>query len=55
VYCAWGFEIGGDCAARLRERGIDAVAIEGGLGAWRADGLPTEPLPEGSLNEGEHA
>jgi Fe-Mn family superoxide dismutase len=47
VYCAWGFEIGGDCAARLRERGIDAVAIAGGLGAWRADGLPTEPITEG--------
>ena len=50
VYCAWGFEIGGDCAARLRERGIDAVAIAGGIGAWRADGLPVEPL-----TEGEHA
>jgi Fe-Mn family superoxide dismutase len=47
VYCAWGFEIGGDCAARLRERGIDAVAVAGGIGAWRADGLPTEPLKEG--------
>jgi Fe-Mn family superoxide dismutase len=47
VYCAWGFEIGGDCAAKLRERGIDAVAIEGGIGAWRADGLPTEPLKQG--------
>lgn len=47
VYCAWGFEIGGDCAARLRERGVDAVAIAGGLGAWRAEGLPTEPLKEG--------
>ena len=47
VYCAWGFEIGGDCAARLRERGIDAVTVAGGLGAWRADGLPTEPLKQG--------
>ena len=47
VYCAWGFEIGGDCAAKLRDRGIDAVAIAGGLGAWRADALPTEPLKEG--------
>jgi Fe-Mn family superoxide dismutase len=47
VYCAWGFEIGGDCAARLRAHGIDAVAIAGGLGAWRADGLPTEPFKEG--------
>jgi len=47
VYCAWGFEIGGDCAAKLRERGIDAVALAGGIGTWRADGLPTEPLNEG--------
>ncbi len=47
VYCAWGFEIGGDAAAKLRERGIDAVAVAGGIGAWRADGLPTEPLKEG--------
>jgi Fe-Mn family superoxide dismutase len=47
VYCAWGFEIGGDCAAKLRQRGIDAVAVAGGIGAWRADGLPTEPLTEG--------
>ena len=53
VYCAWGFEIGGDCAAKLRERGIDAVAIAGSIGAWRADGLPTEPLPTEPLNEGE--
>ncbi len=50
VYCAWGFEIGGDAAAKLRERGIDAVALHGGIGSWRADGLPTEPLKE---KEGE--
>lgn len=47
IYCAWGFEIGGDAAAKLRERGIDAVTVAGGIGAWRADGLPTEPLKEG--------
>jgi Fe-Mn family superoxide dismutase len=47
VYCSWGFEIGGDCAAKLRERGIDAVAVAGGIGTWRADGLPTEPLKDG--------
>ena len=50
VYCAWGFEIGGDCAEKLRERGIDAVALSGGIGTWRANGLPTEPLKE---KEGE--
>ncbi len=47
VYCAWGFEIGGDCAAKLRERGIDAVALQGGIGTWRANGMPTEALAEG--------
>ena len=47
VYCAWGFEIGGDCAEKFRQRGIDAVAIAGGIGAWRADGLPTEAHNEG--------
>ena len=47
VYCAWGFEIGGDAAAKLRERGIDAVTVAGGIGAWRADGMPTEPHSEG--------
>jgi Fe-Mn family superoxide dismutase len=47
VYCAWGFEIGGDCAAALRERGIEAVTVAGGIGAWRANGLPTEPLKQG--------
>ena len=50
VYCAWGFEIGSDCAAKLREHGIDAVALAGGIGTWRANGLPTEPLKE---KEGE--
>jgi Fe-Mn family superoxide dismutase len=47
VYCAWGFEIGGDCAEKLRQRGIDAVALAGGIGTWRANGLPTELLKEG--------
>ena len=47
VYCAWGFEIGGDCAAKFRERGIDAIGLAGGIGTWRANGLPTEPLIEG--------
>jgi Fe-Mn family superoxide dismutase len=49
VYCAWGFEIGGDAAAKLRDRGIDAVTVAGGIGAWRADGMPTEPHSEGDV------
>jgi len=50
VYCAWGFEIGGNCAEALRKTGIDAVAVAGGIGAWRADGLPTEPFKEGEAS-----
>jgi superoxide dismutase, Fe-Mn family len=50
VYCAWGFEIGGNCAEALRQTGIDAVAVAGGIGAWRADGLPTEPFKEGEAS-----
>nr|WP_255467874.1 rhodanese-like domain-containing protein [Reyranella sp. CPCC 100927] len=43
VYCAYGFEIGRTAARRLRQQGVDAVVVRGGIGAWRADGLPTEP------------
>jgi Fe-Mn family superoxide dismutase len=50
VYCAWGFEIGGNCAARLREHGVDAIGIVGGIGTWRANGLPTEPFNEGDAS-----
>jgi superoxide dismutase, Fe-Mn family len=50
VYCAWGFEIGGDCAATFRARGIDAIGLAGGIGTWRANGLPTEPLTEGDAS-----
>lgn len=44
VYCAWGFEIGGNCAQAIRDTGIDAVSVTGGIGAWRANGFPTEPI-----------
>jgi Fe-Mn family superoxide dismutase len=47
VYCAWGFEIGGNCADALRDSGVEAVAMAGGIGAWRANGFPTEPNNEG--------
>ena len=30
-----------------RPRRVDAVAVAGGIGAWRADGMPTEPHSEG--------
>jgi Fe-Mn family superoxide dismutase len=43
VYCAYGFEIGRNAALRLRQQGVDAVVVRGGIAAWRADGMPTEP------------
>ncbi len=50
VYCAWGFEIGGNCAEALRNAGVNAVSVAGGIGAWRADGFPTEPHTEGEAS-----
>jgi Fe-Mn family superoxide dismutase len=46
VYCAYGFEIGRAAAQRLRQNGVDAVVLRGGIAAWRADGLPTTPAPK---------
>jgi rhodanese-related sulfurtransferase len=43
VYCGSG----NSCslvAEKLRARGIDARALEGGYAAWKDAGLPTEPL-----------
>ena len=43
LYCG----IGNSCsliAAQLRDRGYDAVALEGGYKAWKEAGLPTEPM-----------
>jgi Fe-Mn family superoxide dismutase len=34
VYCAYGFHVGCQVTAALRERGFDARYIEGGLSAW---------------------
>ena len=38
VYCVKGQEVGCDAARALRERGLDARHLEGGLAAWRASG-----------------
>ncbi|HEY1654302.1 MAG TPA: rhodanese-like domain-containing protein [Candidatus Tumulicola sp.] len=42
VYCGNGNSCG-RVAATLRERGYDAVALEGGYAAWVGAELPTEP------------
>jgi rhodanese-related sulfurtransferase len=38
VYCVKGHEVGRDAAQALRERGLDARHLDGGLEAWRASG-----------------
>jgi rhodanese-related sulfurtransferase len=32
-----------DAAKGLRERGYDAVAVEGGMGDWRSEDFPIQP------------
>lgn len=47
LYCGSGNSCN-RVAAALRERGYDAVALEGGYKAWLDAGLPTEPRPMSS-------
>jgi rhodanese-related sulfurtransferase len=45
VYCGSG----SSCslvAEQLREKGFDAVALDGGYAAWQKADLPTEPIGE---------
>ena len=44
LYCGSGNSCS-RIAATLRERGYDAVALDGGYKAWVEAGLPTEPRP----------
>jgi len=44
VYCMHGAWVSQDTAAALRGKGLDARNLEGGISAWCAMGLPTEPL-----------
>jgi rhodanese-related sulfurtransferase len=43
VYCVYGHEVGRDAATALRERGLAAMHLEGGLAAWRAAGGAVVP------------
>jgi rhodanese-related sulfurtransferase len=42
VVCADG-ERSAEVAADLRERGLQAAAVKGGMKAWAGDGLPIQP------------
>jgi superoxide dismutase, Fe-Mn family len=43
AYCLYGFQVSQNAAAELRDLGIDARSLAGGIAAWRASGYPTEP------------
>jgi rhodanese-related sulfurtransferase len=44
VYCVKGHEVSQNAAASLRQAGLDAHALEGGLEDWRARGGATAPF-----------
>lgn len=40
VYCVHGHEVGIEAMATLRQHGIDASYLQGGIENWRSAGLP---------------
>ncbi|MEL7300030.1 MAG: Fe-Mn family superoxide dismutase [Pseudomonadota bacterium] len=44
VYCMYGFWVSQKAAKQLREHGVDARSLAGGITAWRAMGLPSTPI-----------
>ena len=43
VYCVYGHEVGQSTAARLRDAGISARFLTGGIDQWKAAGRPLRP------------
>jgi len=43
VYCVFGHEVGQSTAARLRDAGISARFLTGGIDEWKAAGRPLQP------------
>jgi len=48
VYCVHGHEVSQGVATELRNRGIDARYLAGGIEAWRAAGAPMAAKPSGA-------
>jgi rhodanese-related sulfurtransferase len=38
VYCVHGHEVSNGVVARLRDLGLEALLLEGGIEAWKASG-----------------
>lgn len=43
VYCVYGHEVGQSTAARLRDAGVSARFLSGGIEDWKAAGRPVQP------------
>jgi rhodanese-related sulfurtransferase len=52
VYCKAGHEVGQEAAAKLREQGVDARYLEGGIEAWNAAKLVTTQVREAHFHSG---
>ena len=50
AYCIHGHEVSQSAASALREAGIQAAYLEGGIAAWKESGLPTRRKAEGILD-----
>lgn len=48
VYCIHGHEVGHDTMTALRQRGINASFLQGGIEAWREQTLPLVAKPAGN-------
>jgi Fe-Mn family superoxide dismutase len=45
VYCVYGHEVGQSTAARLRDAGVAATFLSGGIEDWKKDGRPVAAKP----------
>jgi rhodanese-related sulfurtransferase len=50
AYCSDGCEVSPGVASALRDAGIQAVCLDGGMAAWRKNGLPTRRKAEGTFD-----
>jgi len=48
VYCVHGHEVGCNTMRALRQQGVDAHYLEGGIEAWREQALPVMSKPPGA-------
>ncbi|MBV8170234.1 MAG: superoxide dismutase [Alphaproteobacteria bacterium] len=45
AYCLYGFQVSQNAVTALRQHGVEANSLAGGIAAWRASGLATTPRP----------